>query len=172
MRRSLPALAALAFVLPSLAHADWGWTNWTMSAAQVIETSGGKVQAVSGGQGDRVHGFDLKARGRTRQDGMNFDAEFYFDPDGKILHVVRLTPAERDCRKLLKRLKKRYGAPRDESQNFPMSGGRTLAMTALKWSDPEHGNFVAYTGMSAFGDMPATCFVRYRPLAESDPPPS
>jgi hypothetical protein len=170
MRKYLAAVAVLAFTLPTLAHADWAWTTWSMSADQVVAASKGQVRAVQGTEGDRVHGFDLKAQGKASQDGFDFDAEFFFDSDGARLHVVRLIPDESRCPALRDLLKSRYGEPRDDSRTFPMGGGRTLTLTALKWSDPAHGNFVAYTYTPAVGEMAAGCFVRYRPIAEADPP--
>ena len=167
MRRYLPAIA-LALILPGIAHADWGWTNWTMSAEEVAGRSDGTVRRVEGGLGDQVNGWDLRAEGRTRQDGIGFAAQFYFDPAGRTLHVVRLTPAPQDCPKLVRLLTDRYGPARDEG--LTLTGNPGVTFTAFKWRDAKHGDFIAYSANTKFGELAPGCFVRYRPLAEPDPP--
>lgn len=165
MRLLLPTTAlALMLTLPTAAHADWAWTSWTMNLKQVVKASDGAVRKVRGKPGDQVNGWDLRARGRVQQDGMDFQAQFFFDPAGERLRVVKLSPDVDHCEALKAGLIERYGPPNDDSMDLAPG----IRMTALRWKDPEHGNFVAYTALPAWGTLEADCFVRYRPVGEPD----
>lgn len=169
LRRVLP-LALLLLALPPAARADWAWTRWGMDAASVRSASGGGVKAARGRPGQQVHGWDLRAAGRVEQDGLRFRAEFFFDPDGAALHVVKLTPRLKDCQALRRQLNERYGPATDES--FVVPSSNPIRITVLSWRDPANGNFVGYSENPVVGKLKAGCFVRYRPLAESDKPQS
>lgn len=171
MRSFVPAIAILLTLgLPGAARADWGWTYWGMDAPQSVAESRGAARLVQGEMGQRVDGWDLRALGVTRRDGIEFKAEFFFDPDGKALHVVKLTPKLLDCPALLKILNKRYGPPSDQSIVLPSNN--PIRITLLDWRDRARGDFVGYSENPTIGDLPAGCFVRYRPLSEADTPSS
>ncbi len=164
----LALLATALLLLPAAARADWAWTSWTMGADTVVKASGRSVKAIRGQPGQRVNGWDLLAAGKTQQDGVKFRAEFFFDPAGQQLHVVKLSPKLTDCPALRQALTARYGAPKDESITLPSS--RPIRITVLTWRDSSHGDFVAYSENPIIGALKAGCFVRYRPIAEADPP--
>jgi len=165
----IAALALACLAMPAAARADWDWTRWGMPASEVIAGSKGEVAPVDGAPGQRVNGWDLKATGDIRRDGLAFRAELFFDPDGQALHLVRLTLEDPGrCPKLLKRLRQRHGAPRDESVVLPV-GSERVTLTLLKWDDDGRGNFLALTALPPVGESPGQCFIRYRPLTEPDP---
>lgn len=169
LNRVLP-LVLLILALPAAARADWAWTRWGMDFAAVKSGSGRAVKAVRGRPGQRVHGWDLRAAGKVEQDGLKFRAEFFFDPDGAALHVVKLTPRLKDCPALRRQLAERYGAATDES--FVVPSSNPIPITVLSWRDPANGIFVGYSENPVVGRLKAGCFVRYRPLSENDNPPS
>jgi len=162
-------LAAATLALPAPASAAWGWTSWGMSASDVVAGSGGRIENVQGGDGQRVNTWWLLAAGDVTEDGFDFHGEFFFDKAGHDLHVVRLSlkdPAQ--CGLLKALLTSRHGAPRDQSMTFNL-GNRALTLTALKWDNDGKGDFLALTNMPASGNVEAMCFIRYRPLDEADP---
>lgn len=167
MLRAAPIAAALALILPGAAHADWGWTHWDSNRDQVVEGSKRKVKAVAGRPGQRVNGWDLRAGGKIVEDGLKMRAEFFFDPDGRQLHVVKLSPRLADCPALRKILTDRYGTPRDRSFTIPSSN--PIRVTVLAWRDEANGNYVAYSENGQIGKLKPGCFVRYRPFSEPDP---
>lgn len=166
--------AALAFLLilslPTAAHADWGWTHWGMDAGQVAQGSKRAVRPVQGRPGQRVDGWELRAAGKVKQDGLKFVGEFFFDAEGKALHVVKLTPKLADCPSLKKALTSRYGEPSDQSIVIPSSN--PIRITVLVWQDTAGGDFIGYSQNPDIGQLKAGCFVRYRPLTDLAQPPA
>lgn len=169
MTRIVAALVALlALALPLPASATWSWTNWDMSAKEVIKGSGGRVQLARAEEGQRVNDWWMLAAGPVSDDGFDFDGQFYFDKRGKQLHLVRLTLHNAgDCARLTTRLTDLHGAPVDQSAVVLVSG-RSVRITALKWDDDGKGNFLALTSLPAIGQIMPLCFIRYRPITEPD----
>lgn len=168
-RRVGVALALVWLAAPAAARADWAWTRWGMSADAVVAASDGRVARVEGAAGQRVNGWDLRATGPVEQDGLRFRAEFFFDPEGQALHVVRLSLIDvGDCGRLEAALRRRHGEPRDQSVSLAL-GSQAVRVTLLKWDDDGQGDFLALTAMPPVGETAGNCFIRYRPLNEPDP---
>lgn len=161
MRRRLLLAALIAgLALPGVALADWQWTNWSMPADQVIAGSGGALKPIVGRDGQRVHGWHLRAVGPITFEGFAFDGEFFFDRDGKALKVVRLSLKDPSrCAALEERMVALHGAPTDGSRDLG-----ALKTRILVWPNDGAGNFLGLTGINAVGDLPPLCFIRYRPL--------
>lgn len=159
--RSLALVALIAgLAAPGVALADWQWTNWSMPVDQVIAGSRGALQAVAGRDGQKVHGWHLRAAGPLTFEGFQFDSEFFFDSEGRALQVVRLTLKDpTQCVALEQRMVALHGAPADGSRDLGALKTRILA-----WPDDGAGNFLGLTGISAIGDLPPLCFIRYRPI--------
>lgn len=161
MRRCLTLLALVAAVAaPNIALADWQWTRWSMPASQVIAGSGGALKPVVGRDGQRVHGWHLRAVGPITFEGFQFDGEFFFDSEGQALKVVRLTLKDpSQCVALEQRMSRLHGTPADTSRDLGV-----LKTRILTWADDGAGNYLGLTGLSAVGDQPPLCFIRYRPI--------
>lgn len=168
-RRLGLALAMAWLAAPVSARADWDWTRWGMNADAVVAGSDGRVARVEGAANQRVNGWDLKATGPLERDGFRFRAEFFFDPGGEALHLVRLSLIDvADCGRLEAALRRRHGEPRDQSLTLAL-GSQAVRVTLLKWDDDGRGDFLALTAMPPVGETAGNCFVRYRPLTEPDP---
>lgn len=161
MRRRLSLIALIAgLALPGVALADWEWTTWTMPAEAVIAGSGGALQPIVGRDGQRVHGWHLRAVGPITFEGFAFDGEFFFDPDGKALKVVRLTLKDpSQCVALEQQMTRLHGPAVDTS--MPLGD---LKVRILNWADDGDRNALGLTGLPSIGGKPALCFIRYRPL--------
>ncbi len=161
MRSRLTLVALIAgLALPGVALADWQWTTWSMPAETVIAGSGGALQAVVGRDGQRVHGWHLRAVGPITFEGFDFDGEFFFDRDGRAPKVVRLTLKDpSQCEALEETMTRLRGTPADSSRDLGV-----LKTRILNWADDGSGNFLGLTGLNAIGDQPPLCFIRYRPL--------
>lgn len=161
MRRRLTLAALIAgLALPGAALADWQWTTWGMPADKVIAGSGGALEPIIGRDGQRVHGWHLRAVGPITYEGFRFDGEFFFDDQGKALHVIRLSLKDpSQCAALEQRMVTLHGEPINGSRDLGALKTRILA-----WPDDGAGNFLGLTGLSAVGDLPPLCFIRYRPL--------
>lgn len=151
-------LAGVALAAPAVAHADWEWTRWGMTVDSVVAGSGGAVSRVEGRPGDRVHDFDLKATGEIVRYGIRLNAQFYFDPAGASLKVIRLSVIDfADCDRLKQAVRRDLGAP-DSPGSF------------LEWRNDGRGNYVGVTGVK-IGATDGICFVRYRPVADGSGTP-
>ena len=161
MRRHLLLIALIAaLAAPGAALADWQWTDWSMPVERVIAGSDGTLQPIVGRDGQRVHGWDLKAVGPVTFEGFDFDGEFFFDPAGSALKVIRLTLKDpSQCVALEARMTRLHGTPANASRDLGV-----LKTRILTWADDGAGNFLGLTGLNAVGDQPPLCFIRYRPL--------
>lgn len=165
MRRRLTLAALIAgLALPGVALADWQWTNWSMPADKVIAGSGGALQPIVGREGQRVHGWDLKAVGPLTFEGFAFESEFFFDPEGRALKVVRLTLKDpSQCVALERKMTGLHGPPVDAS----MALGE-VKVRILNWADDGAANALGLTGLPSIRGKPPLCFIRYRPVNPVD----
>jgi len=154
IRRHAAALvAAVALAAPAVAHADWEWTRWGMTVDGVVAGSAGAVSRVEGRPGQRVHDYDLKAAGEITRYGIRLNAQFYFEPSGGSLKVIRLSVIDfADCDRLKQAVRRELGAP-DAPGSF------------LEWRNDGRGNYVGVTGVK-IGQTDGICFVRYRPVED------
>lgn len=155
LRRAFAVMAAVAaLAAPAAAHADWEWTRWGMSADEVVAASGGRVSRSTAGPDHRVHGWDRLAEGVIDYDGVAVNAQFYFDPAGRSLHVVRLLVSDfRNCDRLKAAVARRLGPP-------------TSSDGPLEWRDDGRGDFAGVSAIGPVGTFDGICFARFRPVAE------
>lgn len=142
-------LIAFAFVtFASSAHADVGAYRWGMTRSQVLAAGQGNIHSVQGVDGDRVFGSDLGAEGKYSAAGVDFKAQLYFDPAGR-LAAVRLHPDNMSqCNRVLEILEGLYGL-----------GNRTGM--GKNWVDSESNNDLRFTSLDG------ECFIAYRPVSRS-----
>jgi len=165
MRRRLMLAALTAgLALPGVALADWQWTSWSMPASEVIAGSQGALTPIVGRDGQKVHGWHLRAVGPMTFEGFEFDGEFFFDSDGRALKVVRLTLKDpSQCEALELRMTRLHGKPEGATRDLGV-----LKTRILNWADDGAGNFLGLTGLNAVGDQPPLCFIRYRPIRHTN----
>ncbi|WP_133773434.1 hypothetical protein [Enterovirga rhinocerotis] len=123
-------LLTVALVMAGPAIADWQYTRWGMSPAQVIEAGGG-IKPWRRPEADTSTGI-IQLVGSYQSSGIGFRAEFKFSQN-RLTRVV-LTPKSADCNSLKALMARTYG-------RIPGQGG-TIIQT---WRDANSGNFVAYT---------------------------
>ena len=144
------ALGLVVSVLSARASlADWQYTRWGMTEAEVIEASGGLAVThhISVRESWGIYP-DLVAP--TRFGVFDYDAFFYFDDESGGLKAVRLEPpAPVWCIDVLKALMDRYGTDQETLD------GKTV------WRDPPNNNRITLSGFS-------TCRVKYQPLRGAD----
>src|SRR5438128_1545179 len=104
------ALIILAAVHPAAAH--WEYTQWGMTADQVIVASGGKARAMPSARHYRndTGGYEISVEGRT-QGPPRLSIGFQFDLRGGGLQCVISNAAGDDVEALLALMVQRYGAP-------------------------------------------------------------
>lgn len=132
------------------ALADWQYTQWGMSPAEVQAASNGT--AVDN-QDRTLDAVDLKA-GLTafyRGDKRPFTAVFLFDATGK-LSAVTLNPTDRiSCDPIRQSLSEHYGAPASLDQH---KFGETA-----RWNDVEGDNVVVFLDLGQ-----GNCSIQYSSL--------
>ena len=149
MRNNAIAISLFLICLSFPAEANWQYTQWDMTPAQVIAASRGSVHQVAGG--DRVLGSDLGAEGTYSAQGFDFKSQFYFDNTGR-LRVVKLTLMQQRCTDLQQSLRGIYGLSVESSPKN------------MVWHDTEKGNRVRLTNMP---DLSINCYILYTPLGSS-----
>ena len=90
-------VAVAVGALSAPASADWQYTQWGMSADDVVAASDGSVVEVQGSTGEPVRGQDLRANGNYSAAGMTFKAQFYFSPLSGGLSAIRLHPENKNA---------------------------------------------------------------------------
>lgn len=151
LSRATAALAAAGLVLglAAPAHAHWSFTKWGMTADQVIKASKGKAKANPGGPGDRVMDKDRGVSGGVFDfEGRRYMADFYFEPEGGGLKVVRLNLLDQgQCDALGAEMEKRYGASKNKYHG--------------EWTDPKTGDTVFFSkSYKTMIQLP--CYLSYR----------
>lgn len=131
------------------AKADWQYTRWGMTPAQVAAASGGKVLAGVGRPGDRVDGQEVGAIGSYTSGVFKFEAVFYFV--GGRLADIRLNLIAGDRYALKSSLDGVYGRP------FRESGG---GLSIVTYHDVKKNNRV---DLFTIGELST---LEYRPLVD------
>ena len=148
--RGATALVVAAFGVATPALADWQYTQWGMSPADVQTASNGTAVV---NQDRSLDAADLTA-GLTafyRGDKRPFTAVFLFDATGK-LSAVTLNPTDRiSCVPIRQSLGERYGAPASVDQH---AYGQTA-----RWNDIEGDNVVVYLDLGE-----GNCSIQYSSL--------
>jgi hypothetical protein len=148
----MSSAAFCALMMPISASADWQYTRWSMSPAQVIAAAKGSAHAVQGKPGDQVFGADLRAVGAYTAGDYKFESQFFFDVANR-LRVVKLTLQDMErCESFLTDMEGLYGRP--------IEGNRLRGSEV--WNDVSKGNIVRATFLAG-----VPCFVTYRPINNS-----
>lgn len=142
-------LPLLIVALPAAAHADWQYTKWGMTPAQVAASSKGAVTVGKGDPGDESAGTEIGAIGTHVSGDYRFSVNFHFKA-GK-LSFVSLTLLEGDPLGLKSTLMGLYRKPFTEKKS------EILDMTT--WQDTAKNNRV---DLIIIGDSSTTLL--YRPL--------
>lgn len=90
---TLAALACLA--LPGTAQANFKYSTWGMSVDQVLAAAPRTVHRIADVQKDRVDDLQRLAVGEITEGDTRFQIQFYFDPGGKGLQLVRYEPVQK-----------------------------------------------------------------------------
>ncbi len=161
MRNLVKALAAPAIVAAGLAvssnsaTANWQYTQWNMTPAEVKSVSQNKARD----NNDRA----LDAENRKAQltaayqgEAMSFMAVFLFNEENE-LKTVTLTPSKRDdCPLVLSRLVKHYGQPKENND--------MIHADIARWDDYDNSNLVVYLKLEKEG-----CTIQYSKLPPTHP---
>jgi hypothetical protein len=88
------ALAGIvAATLPAAAGADWRFTKWRMSVEEVMQQGrSADLEQIKDDPDDRVGSLQRLALGKSTEAGIAVRVEFYFDPAGDGLQMVRFAP--------------------------------------------------------------------------------
>lgn len=141
--RFVLAITALAFIATPAA-ADWNYTRWRMTPAEVVEASGGTaiLQDRVGSPGQTP----IKVVGTQGIDGMPVAVIFMFD-QGQTLSMVQLQGTPSQCGRILTGLSGKYGRAERAFPGF------------ARWRSDADNVSVDYNNNDATG-----CIVTYQPL--------
>ena len=153
MAGGLAVGALTASVLP--AAADWQYTQWGMSPAQVKAASGEVAQDNADRRLD-ADGLSAALTAFYQGESIPFTATFLFNAQDK-LHYVTLSPVDRiSCPLIVQTLAAHYGPPKGRAD---MVHARTM-----RWDDTENDNLVVYLDLGG-GD----CTIQYSKLPPTRP---
>ena len=138
---------ALAFGLSTVdqAGADWQYTQWGMTKAEVVEASDGQVVAHKVEHREQWGIYpDLAAPSRFLK--LKYRAYFYFGDESGELTAVRLDPIQGVwCPDVVKELRSRHGNDQELINGY------------FVWRDQATNSKISLSGFS-------TCRIRYEPL--------
>ena len=116
-RIALVAAATTLALAPSIASANWDYSRWGMTPAQVIAASKGAAKPQPLDYGDSIGANQFLASADHQMGPHAFKTEFYFE-NGAALALIRLTLKDSaGCDRLEGDLVKRYG-PRSPSGRY------------------------------------------------------
>jgi hypothetical protein len=164
MERIVSACALLAtatLALGSPAKANWQYTEWGMTPAEVTAASDGLATANndrSQDAGTRI----AKLVAPYKAGRFHFDAFFNFeDPDGLVsISLVLKRPSRDACSGVIATLSNTYGPPANKTE--------VEIGEVQKWFDEANRNGVVYLGMGS--EIQHYCLVQYMPLKSPGEP--
>ena len=161
MRNVVSTLAAVGLVATGLAvsaapaAANWQYTEWNMTPAEVKAASHGATQDNSD-RGLDVQGRKAKLTAPYQGEAMPFKAVFLFNGENQLKDVT-LTPQNKDaCPAVLSALNRHYGAPKGTSN--------LLHAGVTRWDDFENSNLVVFLTLEKEG-----CTIQYSKLPHTHP---
>jgi len=116
--RPILAIASVMtlFAVASPAAADWSFTRWGMTPAQVVRASGGTAR-LHDVPPNRGQVWIIKAVGTVRSGDLVFDARYYFEENRLV--DVSLILKQGTCRAMLAALQNKYGPPEARNPYLP-----------------------------------------------------
>jgi hypothetical protein len=134
------ALAGIvAATLPAAAGADWRFTKWGMSVEEVMQQGrSADLEQIKDDPDDRVGSLQRLALGKSTEAGIAVRVEFYFDPAGDGLQMVRFAPLKpMSCFEIEKALIAEHGKGQTKSNEHEIDNGRggtlTFTMASREW---------------------------------------
>jgi hypothetical protein len=123
----LAVAAAISLALVSQARADWEYTKWGMTPAQVISASHGdaKITPAADRYKNEEDHWEMGAEGTYRSGPMTFSVGFAFDTASGGLTCVYYNLSGDQALLLKDSMIKKYGAPKDASGDPDMFAWRT-----------------------------------------------
>lgn len=152
--RTIIIAAFLTALSSSAAHADWQFTRWGMSVAEVEKAAKGKLWRNDDRRKDKESQRAVLA-GTYVGGGMPFDSLFYFRKSKLV--GVSLELMHSTCSELVGQLHKTYGASSYKDE------GRT--MDVMRWDDRRNNNGIVYLRIGE-----GMCRVEYSPLEAANKP--
>lgn len=144
------ALAVSAAAAATPAAADWSFTRWGMTPAQVVRASGGtaRLEDVPPNRG-QTH--IIRAVGTVRSGDLRFNAEYRFFNDRLV--SVKLLPTTGSCSAVRQAVGSKYGRADPRNEYMPFT---------TRWSSPAEN--VRVTVEPYVTD----CDVTYRPFRDEN----
>lgn len=106
-------IAGASIAMSQPAYADWQYTRWGMSPAEVAAASEGQANLSGGESGQQVSGYDIGAVGTYKAGEYNFNSTFYFKNNK--LSLVKLELMGNDVSGLKGAIDGLYGKTFDQS---------------------------------------------------------
>lgn len=148
------AMTMVAIGLPSQSNADWQYTKWGMSPAQVVLASNGTASQGKGSNGERITGYETAAVGTYVSGQYHFRSTFHFKQNRLALINLNLVGANLGrCADLRNDLEGVYGKPYENSDDE--------LGTAITWHDEKNNNLIA---MFIIKVRPELCAINYSAL--------
>lgn len=150
------AFAAMLFWGPSAAKADWQYTKWGMTPAEVVAASGGAAR-LQRNEGADIQDTRALAAGHYSVGSIQFAVSYLFDGDDRLAKVSLnpQRPAEQ-CEPLIALTQKYYGPPISRSRP-------TMNLIFMEWEDRSHQN-----GVTLYYSVPGSCSLTYHQRAVSN----
>jgi hypothetical protein len=134
-RFSIVALTIFFGILPSIANADWAYTKWDMTVAEVIGASEGKATENPSVEADSSADRIGRLVAPYQSGNLEFRALFSFDRKAERLISVNLKLLKAEDLPLLNSaLTSKYGRPLEQSE---LSLG-----TVKRWIDHDNNNVI------------------------------
>lgn len=136
---------ATAFLAASPAAAGWEYTDWGMTAAEVVAASDGTVWETEHDPDNVLYGNQQLARGQVKYLGITMQVNFYFDPEDKTLAMIDILPVVAECDKTLKKAEKAFGKQDpDISPLYLAEDLPAMRQDSRVWKDEETGDEIEF----------------------------
>ena len=147
--------ATASMVLATPASANWQYTRWEMTPAEVIAASNGAARN-NGNRGFDAEGVKAKLIAPFTGESEAFTAVFLFDDEEKLKEVTLTPMRQESCPSIRDRLRSHYG--QSAADTDMVHAGVT------RWDDFDDKNLVVFLQLENDG-----CTIQYSKLHNTSP---
>lgn len=153
LKVTLAAIALASSVVP--AAADWQYTRWGMSPAQVKAASNDEARD-NADRGLDAEGVEARLTVPFQGETLPFTAVFLFDAQDKLRYVTLNPVGQIACPVIVQALAAHYGPPEGKAD--------MIHATTMRWDDETNDNLVIYLDLGH-----GNCTIQYSKLPPTRP---
>lgn len=138
------SIAAMAAFIAAPAMANWGFSGWGSTPAEVASAVGDKAKIIRFEEENVLEGNPQLVAEKSSIEGIPVEIAYYFIPDDNALSIIDILPSVEDCDGLLKITESKYGPQKPKTGIIDLGENTLVIEEERRWIDPGSGNQVDF----------------------------